>query len=435
MPSPLFKSHDYARNLSHQFTVVVPIMQSHYTKSSGLRQVTFLLVLILTCISFVRCEPSITSQGQDINTEVGKVVNMPCEVQDLGEQTIEWFFLKDNTQISTGSTILVTQGSHYSIVRPQDLNSGDQHWNLQIDNVRVSDDGHYKCQIQGGVSPNSSIIHTLHVNGVIDTPEVISDKRSFNFSGCCEKKNVSSSCLPACSPYQVDWNTFSPIVACGYDLEKLLACATDGRNHLSCCKRRNIPTVCLDFCYGQSPVALGAEHIQCISSIMNLLQCAEEGQVLLPTPPTSVKVRGTLGEQIIVIWGEPEENAGSVIGYKVVWKEKDSNISDTSELLSEVTTSYNIPNVKENLLYSIYVIAVGQFGSSMPSVIISAAASKNMTADHDKLVKGCCQENQVSSNCSKELCTSSPLDQVNPDVVESCMEELPNIFKCFVGEK
>ena len=149
---------------------------------------------------------------------------------------------------------------------------------------------------------------------------------------------MSSSCLPVCHPSNISTD-INVLTACASDLNKVVTCGTgifpwneiqmkiscfnyfqtpkidcpylfkytsilryscpdayeisikihsfnnvtniffpsDGRNHVGCCKRRGIPDMCLDFCYGVIPSNLDTQHLACLIQLPDILSCLEEG--------------------------------------------------------------------------------------------------------------------------------------------------------------
>ncbi|XP_046584735.1 Ig-like and fibronectin type-III domain-containing protein 2 [Haliotis rubra] len=183
-----------------------------------------------------------------------------------------------------------------------------------------------------------------------------------------------------------------------------------------------------------NPPPLTASHLMCLNFASDIISCFEEGQVLLPGPPTEVSVLPLSANTILVNWHPPTKNPTVVTNYRVSHKLASSQVYLSSGLIAGNTIQYTLMGLQEEQDYVIYVTAIGQHGSSQPSerlvtMTITGRNNANQSADID----ACCQRRGVSPYCQVKLCQSSSWRRLNPDSVSSCYSQLDDIFQCLAG--
>ncbi|XP_067671101.1 Ig-like and fibronectin type-III domain-containing protein 2 [Haliotis asinina] len=398
---------------------------------ASLRMVEFILstCLVAAILTSVSGTPTIITPPETVTGTVGDIAVLKCQVQDIGNATINWLFVDHNTQISQGRTVLVTSQGKYGFLSPID-NSATRQLNLQITNLNVTDAGRYRCYVSG-TSATVQVVQTLQVQGAPVVPTIAVEPA--NFTDCCVQQNVSDSCLPACVPGNVSQAALNPLQACALDLNKLLHCFSDSRNHAGCCHRRLVPDICTDFCMNNPP-SLTASHLVCLNMAREIISCFEEGRVLLPGPPTEVSALPISANTILVNWHPPTKNPTAVTNYRVSHKLESSQAYNSSGLIVGTANQYTLMGLEEGQKYIIYVTAIGQYGSSQPSErlltrTITSTANVNQTAD----IEDCCQRRGVSPYCQVKLCRSSTWTRLNPDSVSRCYSQLDDIFHCLAG--
>ncbi|XP_048248663.1 Ig-like and fibronectin type-III domain-containing protein 1 [Haliotis rufescens] len=387
---------------------------------------TCIIAAVLTSVSGV---PTMLTPPGTVTGTVGGTAILKCQVQDLGEATINWLFVEHNTQISQGRTVLVTMQGKYGFLSPID-NSAARQLNLQITDLKITDAGQYRCYVSGTTS-KVAVIQKLQVQGAPYLPKITPEPA--NFTDCCVQQNVSASCLPACTPGVVSQASLNPLQACPLDLNKLLHCFSDSRNHASCCHRRLIPDICTDFCMNNPP-PLTVSHLVCLNMTTDIISCFEEGQVLLPGPPTEVSVLSLPINIILVNWHPTTKNPSVVTNYRVSYKLTSSEVYMSSGLISANATQYTLMGLEGDKEYVIYVTAIGQYGSSQPSERhVTTTSMGTPTTNQSADINACCQNRGVSTYCQVKLCQSSTWRMLNPDSLSQCYSQLDNIFHCLAG--
>ncbi|XP_062589664.1 Ig-like and fibronectin type-III domain-containing protein 2 [Saccostrea cucullata] len=382
----------------------------------------------------VSAELKMLTDPTSLTLKKGSTVLFQCTIQDLGSKKVIWKNLIDGSKISVNSEILTQDKYKYTIERPQDTQHFPFH--LRIYDIQARDQGHYQCFVDS--DHTVSVTHTLTVEEAPTTPAPGSATSDFNVTDCCLAQNMSSSCLPVCHPSSrpTDLNV---VTACALDFDKVLKCGTDGRNHVGCCKRRNLPDICLDFCSGTMPASLNDKHLTCLQQLDDILACLEEGQDLLPGPPTSVSVVQSVTDDqtaMLVTWKPPNQNPQLVTGYKIFYKLTNDAHYKTTRLLSKDQLMYRQVGLQFNVQYSVYMVAVGDHGSSQRSekfIITVLPTSPKSETEAD--IRACCSKKGVSDDCLPKLCTADIMANVNPVEILRCYPDLEKAQQCLVGQR
>ena len=122
---------------------------------------------------------------------------------------------------------------------------------------------------------------------------------------------------------------------------------SDGKNHSACCQRKGVPNICLDFCSGLV-LDLDNDHITCLPSFDDIIDCMEEGQDLLPSPPQHLRGRTNQGA-LHVFWHEPAIHQDRVQFYEVHYVEARVNTTGVEESVVTVV-SYSVLSHKNLVL-------------------------------------------------------------------------------------
>ncbi|KAJ8318058.1 hypothetical protein KUTeg_003149 [Tegillarca granosa] len=399
-------------------------------------------LIFINIFDFVLSIPTISTQEQNFTVLVNKSVTFPCVVTDTSPidlDSVNWYFLEHNLHISQGTKIHVIPGVRYKIILPQiHDDSGTNHVlsvTLEISDIQIRDHGHYQCKIKG---TDTSVEHSLNVIGATLPPSNTSLSQHFNFTDCCMKEGMSQSCLPSCSPYQGvnSLGLIDATVACANDLDKLLKCGTDGKNHAGCCKRRGVSSLCYDFCLGQVPTSLNENHTLCITQIIDIYACLEEGRVTLPGPPGSVSALSIGPEEILVNWKPPVQNPDLVTGYIVKYKLITDTVYKQRPINRKTKNQVTLNGLKTNSMYDIYVVATSSHGSSQQSETVQMApiAAPDPT-DHFEYLSNCCSQKKISSFCQKTFCNTNAFTKLNAGSIYPCITEFGSILQCMTGER
>ncbi|XP_053383236.1 Ig-like and fibronectin type-III domain-containing protein 1 [Mercenaria mercenaria] len=203
---------------------------------------------------------------------------------------------------------------------------------------------------------------------------------------CCSKSNISSDCQSSClSGVREDLDTKN----CYNDIDKIIACGADGRDHSQCC-RKKIPGFspeCMHYCQGQ-PGSRDITAALCLKFLGPILSCFTEGQGLLPTPPQYVKAAVKSSTDIIMKWTHPASNCNSSCFYVTyIWE--DSNKQAVNKSRTKLNT-YTFSNLKPMTTYRVAVGSYNKNGMSLPSpyIIITTQADSPHTVSVSQAPSG-----------------------------------------------
>ncbi|KAI0211262.1 hypothetical protein LSAT2_003909 [Lamellibrachia satsuma] len=394
------------------------------------------LLLIATTVSRNIADdvsPSMRSRPQVKSVTLGSSVEFVCSVANQDEHKVQWWFDNHNRQISSNGDVLTDDTHKYSVWQPKG-SSGV--WILHISNVSVMDAGHYRCDISStGLTMTSRLQVTEAVLPFVPRPENIP---RVNFTGCCMEMGVAQHCLPICSPPTFNPSSFD-MERCDRYMTQLLHCGSDGSNHIPCCRRRHVPTQCLDICLGKLPKEMDESHMVCPRKTLDILACFEEGKLLLPGPPKGLLVRAISPTKLYVKWHAPDKNGDSVIGYYIFYQRGGSTDYRSSGLVLDVL--YRIENLDAATAYNLYVVAVNEHGTSLPSYIIHINTPQsrpnrrpplNLFPDPGYLPE-CCRQHGVTQDCQPILCSDTPVQ--DRQHLRRCLPEFNKVLACFAGER
>ncbi|XP_074034870.1 Ig-like and fibronectin type-III domain-containing protein 2 isoform X1 [Leptinotarsa decemlineata] len=214
--------------------------------------------------------------------------------------------------------------------------------------------------------------------------EKIEEALVYNTTACCEKAQLNTLCMPLCSEGVKMSDIKALASVCSGEFHKLLKCEVGGRNHAPCCSRRGVPDSCLPICKG---VLLFSST--CYPYIGNMALCFDEGNGLIPGPISALHAVIVDEHTILLEWNEPE-NSTNITGYVIHYQRVDNTSTHGTPLVLEkqmnaTETTATITNLEENKMYQMFVVAVNEYGTSLPSSIIMINLVKS---DQTKWVNG-----------------------------------------------
>lgn len=413
------------------------------------------------------------AKADDINTGGPRVVAegedalLTCVVMgSYRNDTVIW--RKGPSEILSAGLNRVTNDKRISILHddaPSDSKKkavGGDVWVLLIKNVKPDDSDVYVCEVNS--SPVIKSYHPLRIkskNGTFYTNPSVTDEKQPNdsielsppnidsnsqyhnypptithdFVECCESFNVSAKCLGFCTIHNIlDGTTGIEPEACENDFPNIIKCMADGRNHMPCCEKKKIPDLCQDMCRGDyTPFTdLLRSRISCAAHTIPGLECILEGIQNIPSSPKAVFVEPINEKSLQISWLPPENLAESVKNYKINLTVLQSFDEDFLANSTATTISVTVPaemntttinNLQPFTMYSVFVTAENEFGSSLPSSRKRALTLKNdmvnggnSIAVIPKLpdVRGCCMAHGITHR----LCLDKMCDPVNADFTE-----------------
>ncbi|XP_049875990.1 Ig-like and fibronectin type-III domain-containing protein 1 isoform X2 [Pectinophora gossypiella] len=210
---------------------------------------------------------------------------------------------------------------------------------------------------------------------------------AYNVTACCERVQLAGVCMPLCSfdAKMSDLRTLAPL--CAQEFHKLLRCGAGGRNHEECCARRGVPANCRGVCAG----AYSGGVNTCVPYIGNIVQCFEEGTGLLPGPPRELHAVLSPDRKLFLDWSPPQDGANAT-SYTVHWQRVGNNsqpyyynMLQLDNKMNVTDTLTHIGNLEANSTYHVFVVAVNDHGTSLPSSMLLI----NITdSGQEKEVKG-----------------------------------------------
>ncbi|XP_060606715.1 Ig-like and fibronectin type-III domain-containing protein 1 [Ruditapes philippinarum] len=257
---------------------------------------------------------------------------------------------------------------------------------------------------------------------------------------CCQKSNISTDCQSMCQSGMFDeLDTRS----CFGDIDKIIACAADGRDHTNCCSRKipGFSPSCLHYCKGQ-PGSRDVNAALCLTFIGPILSCFTEGQGLLPTPPQYVKAVASNSTEITMKWKQSASNCNSSCYYVTyIWKDSSK---DTVERYRTKLNSYVFKNLSPLTKYRVAVAAYNGNGMSLPSpyIILTTPVDSQYTisVSHDPLgvvdngtsVRLICASYGAKFDTVKWLRNKQTIENRNIHVIQEVTSKDEGLYLCNV---
>ncbi|CAF3505280.1 unnamed protein product [Rotaria socialis] len=142
-------------------TAVTAIRQS--TLASLLFSIVMILLIVDGTLASSTSDAKIISTQDEIITYVNHTARLSCIIENKGQHHITWSrvtFINETQKITTllfVDLLKYTQSSHYHLTRMIERDNRE-HWNLEIRNVHLSDQGYYSCVLTE-IKPISKIFH------------------------------------------------------------------------------------------------------------------------------------------------------------------------------------------------------------------------------------------------------------------------------------
>ncbi|XP_064625324.1 Ig-like and fibronectin type-III domain-containing protein 2 isoform X2 [Lineus longissimus] len=396
-----------------------------------------LLALLLASSGFVHCthltrqRPSFVTEPQNLIVEKQASVVLNCTIQDLGSYSATWRYLDHDITISVNETIYASHKDHYKILRPpvSETKKSHSNWFLEIKNVDVGDIGYYSCEVDG--IPGLLQVSLIKLEGVAAPPKPNVVQKT-NYTACCKKDKVMKTCLPMCSPHTFDSETFH-YELCHKNLSAILNCGSDGRNHVPCCRQRQVPDQCLDLCLNQVNFTDFTTHMakECYDRMKDITECFAEGQVALPGPPVKIHSNAVSKMSVFVGWDMPKFNKELVTGYRLFYAKADATHFTATPVIQQL---YHIlTNLEKDTFYKMYVQAISNHGSSLPSYLIKVFVKDITPVDGGKIVMDCCKIKGVSSACQPILCGGPNTQTIDSGKMMDCVGDFQKSLSCYSG--
>ncbi|RWS18051.1 Ig-like and fibronectin type-III domain-containing protein C25G4.10 [Dinothrombium tinctorium] len=242
-------------------------------------------------------------------------------------------------------------------------------------NTHGASRGSVRITFQTPQLPTSEVIDLMK-----DAPKGV-----YNETACCEKASMATDCLPLCNIHVkvIDAMNLGPFCVDTNSAHIMVRCIAGGRDHRPCCTRRGVIDSCLPLCTGlidSTPLKVGARCGQYASSIF---LCIKEGVETLPGMPVDFYASQITNSSIQLHWRKSAEDALKTnvsLTFQVRYEEI---IGDTPIHPLQYRNTLNVTGesaLLKNLLpatsYSIHVVAMNKYGSSLPSLVIVAQTSE-----------------------------------------------------------
>ncbi|XP_055940874.1 Ig-like and fibronectin type-III domain-containing protein 1 [Argiope bruennichi] len=196
---------------------------------------------------------------------------------------------------------------------------------------------------------------------------------AYNETACCVAAGLKTSCLDLCT-YNMKMSDLQLLaIPCANQLEILVRCGAGGRDHSSCCQRRGIRWECLPICSAVLDMSPQAVVSTCIGDAGKIIQCMAEGIAQLPEAPEDLHTISVLPTRIHVKWNY-RNTTDEPVWFEVRYTETQEKIPphplDYGYVENTTENNFALKELKSDAYYSIYVVSVNEFGSSLPSLVL-----------------------------------------------------------------
>ncbi|GBN19990.1 hypothetical protein AVEN_189665-1 [Araneus ventricosus] len=196
---------------------------------------------------------------------------------------------------------------------------------------------------------------------------------AYNETACCVAAGLKTSCLDLCT-YNMKMSDLQLLaIPCANQLEILVRCGAGGRDHSSCCQRRGIRWECLPICSAVLDMSPQAVVSTCIGDAGKIIQCMAEGIGQLPEAPEDLHTISVLPTRIHVKWNyrnTTEEPVWFEVRYTETQEKIPPHPLDYGYVDNTTENNFALKELKSDAYYSIYVVTVNEFGSSLPSLVL-----------------------------------------------------------------
>ncbi|XP_043212937.1 Ig-like and fibronectin type-III domain-containing protein 2, partial [Amphibalanus amphitrite] len=291
------------------------------------------------------------------------------------------------------------------------------------------------------------------------TSSAIDSRESYDYTSCCQRHNVSDSCIGLCNLYGLHNGNQSEESDCEADFPHIIQCMADGRNHMPCCEEQGVPAMCSGICRGQYVTQRDSikDHFSCVAFSSIMLNCVARGLDTLPSAPRNIQVSVKSLTELQVTWSRRRTNApppdlftvnvtrlrrfdGNMLGLDVNGTELGVTQAQDTQLYNVTAERmFLVANSLQPLtMYEISVTAHNAAGSSLTSDRVRAVTWLSETYNSDVSlapglpdVRQCCEDSGVTEpRCLRQLCDPRVAsDTVVTDVI-ICAPWAEKTFAC-----
>ena len=148
---------------------------------------------------------------------------------------------------------------------------------------------------------------------------------------------------------------------CADEFSKVVRCAAGGRDHLPCCARRGVPRNCQPLCQAVHQASTGADFLQCLPNIGQIIQCYEEGTAELPPPIKEFRAVSVQDGVVVLSWQIDDKNGTfNTAHFEVYYKIVEENSTGSTVFESDQVRK----GMQPNLVRDTFPFAANQYNSS-----------------------------------------------------------------------
>eukprot|EP00090_Calanus_glacialis_P031499 TRINITY_DN5209_c0_g1_i1.p1 TRINITY_DN5209_c0_g1~~TRINITY_DN5209_c0_g1_i1.p1 ORF type:complete len:1460 (-),score=250.05 TRINITY_DN5209_c0_g1_i1:454-4833(-) len=211
--------------------------------------------------------------------------------------------------------------------------------------------------------------------------DLLDNQTPYNQTACCLKSGMKPECLPLCS-YDANTSEVKNLARlCADEFTKVVRCAAGGRDHLPCCARQGVPRNCQPLCQAVHQSSTGADFLQCLPNIGQIITCYEEGTAELPPPIKDFKAVSVQDGIVVLSWQIDDINgtfntAHFEVYYKIVEENSTgSTVFESDQQINTTVPIVKIPNLETGKKYRFFVVSRNEKGTSLPSSIVTLNVS------------------------------------------------------------
>lgn len=225
-----------------------------------------------------------------------------------------------------------------------------------------------------GVSQGSSRV--IFSTPPIETPEIVEEESTaYNETACCERAGMKSECLPLCNYKMKVSDVLALAPRCSDNITTLVRCGAGGRNHIPCCRRRNVSMGCLNLCAGLVDTPPHILATRCAEDLGSIIQCMEDGADIIPPMPKDFHAVSVNSSSLHLKWDMDPEHKTDHVRYQVRYGIADLHaplhpLDHIKSVNVTGKTEVAINGLERDKVYSLYVVAMNDYGISLPSLVL-----------------------------------------------------------------
>lgn len=277
----------------------------------------------------------------DVRVAKGRSIRLQCQVRGFPEPRVMWYqgsnkerLMQRSPKTQMEQTVSAKEKASFTST-------------LNIMDAREEDSGDYLCVAENQLGSSTS-----------SAKVTVQSSAARNTSLCCEEQKVSSGCMDSCA-FDIDIQRALDKPECVQDLNKLMYCAADGRDHRQCCRDKSVPRKCRRWCMG-NPVTNAP--LCALVAAREIVGCFEQGKSVLPGPPVNVQVKQMKTNMLEIHWEPPEKNPDSVQWYRVFWRP----VGSRSLFKNETNKAFmTLDNLEEGKMYEVAIKSGNHYGLSV----------------------------------------------------------------------